>query len=102
MKHDLKDIDAALSTIADPPQQPKLTPRMIWMRGVALERQRAARRSLLLTRALSAATLLLLAVAGAVFTSGSTITIVADQTAAAAGAIAILGYTALQLLRSAR
>jgi hypothetical protein len=75
---------------------------MIWVRGLALERQRAARRALRVTRLLTAATLLLVVIAGAVFASVSTSTRVADQTLAAVGAFFILGYTALQLLRSTR
>ncbi|HEY0811459.1 MAG TPA: hypothetical protein VGD49_14920 [Longimicrobiales bacterium] len=102
MKNELEVIDAALSTIVDQPPRPKLSPRMIWLRGLALERQRAARRSLRITRLLSAATLMLVLVAGAVLASTSAITVVADHTAAAASAVFILGYTALQLMRSSR
>ena len=102
MKNEFEVIDVALSTIADQPPPPQLSPRMIWVRGLALERQRAARRSLRITRLLSTATLMLVVVAGAVFASTSTITIVADHTAAAACAVFILGYTALQLIRSPR
>lgn len=102
MKNSLDSIDVALSKIVDQPPHPRLSPRMIWLRGLALERQRAARRSLRLTRILSAATFLLVLVAGVFFVPTSAITSVADQTAAAACAIFILGYTALQLIRSGR
>ena len=103
MKHKSDPVDVALSTIVDQPSQPRLSPRMIWLRGMALERQRAARRSLLLTRILSAATFVSVLVAGVLFVPATTaITNVADQTAAAACAIFILGYTALQLIRSPR
>ena len=102
MKNKPDTIDVALSAIVDQPQRPKLTPRMIWLRGVALERQHAARRSLLVMRLLSAATFLVVVVAGAVYASSSTTTIVADRMAAAACSVFILGYTALQLIRSPR
>lgn len=102
MKTDRNDIDAAFATLADQAPPPRLSARMIWLRGVALERQRAARRALRITRFLSAATLLLVVVAGTMFTARTSIAIVADQLAAAAGAVFILGYTALQLMRAPR
>jgi hypothetical protein len=102
MENEFEMIDVAFSKIVDQPPPPKLSPRMIWLRGVALERQRAARRSLRITRLLSLATLLLVIVAGGVLVSTSSITIVADQMAGAACAVFILGYTALQLIRSPR
>ena len=102
MKNKLDQIDVALSAIGDHPPRPKLSPRMIWLRGMALERQRAARRSLRLTRALSALMFLLVVLAGVALAPTSAITSVVDQAAAAACAVVILGYTALQLLRSAR
>jgi hypothetical protein len=103
MKNKPDTIDVAFSTFVDqPPPPPKLSPRMIWMRGVALERQRAARRSLRVTRLLTAATFLLVVIAGAVFASSSASTTVADQAVAATCSILILGYTALQLIRSPR
>jgi hypothetical protein len=100
--NELDVIDVALSSIVEQPPRPTLSPRMIWLRGLALERQGAARRSLRITRLLSVATLLLVFVAGAVFASNSSFTTVADQTAAAVCAVFILGYTALQLMRSPR
>jgi len=102
MKNEFKGIDVALSKIVDQTPHPRLSSRIIWLRGLALERQRAARRWLRITRLLSMATLLLVIVAGAAFVSTSTRTIVADQMAAAACAVVILGYTALQLMRSTR
>ena len=100
MKNDSDMIDVALSSLVDEPQHPPLSPRTIWLRGVARERQRAARRSLLLTHLLSAATFVLVVVAGAVVASSSSSAIIADQMAAAACSVFILGYTALQLIRS--
>lgn len=102
MKNEVDVVDVALSTIIDPPQHPKLTPRMVWVRGLALERQRAARRALRITRLLSAATLLLVVVAVGFVATNSTLTIVTNQMAAAVGAVFILGYTTLQLIRSPR
>ena len=102
MRNKSDRIDAALSGIVDPPPRPTLPPHTIWLRGVAFERQRAARRSLRITRLMSAAAFVIVVVAAAVFASSATITIVADQVAAATGAIVILGYTALQLIRSPR
>jgi len=95
MKNESEMIDVALSKIVDQPSHPKLSPRMIWLRGLAMERQRAARRSLQLTRLLSALTMLLVVAAGAIFASDTSFTVPANQTMAAAGAVFILGYTAL-------
>jgi hypothetical protein len=95
MKNEFEVIDVALSKIVDQPPRPTLSPRMIWWRGVALERQRAARRSMRLTRLLSAATVLLVVLAGAALAPAADMPLVADQMAAAACAIVILGYTAL-------
>jgi hypothetical protein len=75
---------------------------MIWVRGLALERQRAARRALLMTRLLSAAMLMLVLVAVAVFARNTPLTDVTSQMAAAVGAVFILGYTAIQLIRAPR
>ena len=100
MKNDLEMIDVVFSKIVDQPTDPRLSPRLIWVRGLALERQRAARNSLYMTRLLTAAMFLLVVVAGAVFASGSPSASVTDPIVAAACAVFILGYTALQLLRS--
>jgi hypothetical protein len=100
MKKEFEVIDAAFSRLVDQPSQPKLSPRMIWLRGLALERQRAARRSLRIMRVLSAATLLLVIAGGVVFASASTLTTAVDQSIVAVCAAFILGYTSLQLIRS--
>lgn len=101
MKTDQDLIDVAFS-IGEAPPPVKLPPGMIWMRGIALARRRAAERTLRITRVLSAALLLLFLAAGAVFAWNAPITMVVDQAAGAACAVFILGFTALQLIRAPR
>jgi hypothetical protein len=104
MKNERDMIDVALSTIVDHPSRVTLPARMVWLRGIALERQRAAERSLRITSALSAAGLLLFVVFGVFlalrFPLAPTAPIAGP--AGAAGAVFILAFTALQLIRTPR
>jgi hypothetical protein len=102
MKNDSDVIDVALATISDQPSPVRVTPRMIWLRGIALERQRAAERALRVTRWLSAVGLSLVAVAGVFFASTVQIEMISDHAVAAAGSALILGITGLQFIRSPR
>ena len=96
------ETDALFATLSDQPSRITVPARMIWLRGLAQERQRAAQRSLLITRMLSLAGLLVIALAGGMLAMRVPVEMKIDAAVGAVCAMCILGFTALQLFRAPR
>ena len=100
MKNDADIIDAAFATLSDQPPRITVPARMIWLRGLARERQRVATRMLLIMRVLSAAGLLLLLIGAVVLVPSFQTRMTFDAAGSAACVAALLAFAALQMIRS--